>query len=177
MVALLFVCAIAIAAASIGYPSPQGVCSNCTCGVCKVFRREEQVLEERNVSCAEKERSIAVMGNAAEPNASTVSQLKCRAGDDTEIHPPEMCSPLEKDDITVILSDNISSSDNAQLLLITARTMISKYTSSKAIVADPDCLRKTTPACPPDHEDQTAFGRYFFSQLVVAAAPVMCDGV
>ena len=95
MLALLFVCAIAIAAASTGYPSSQGVCSNCTCGVCKVFRREEQVLEERNVSCADKERSIAVMSNAAEPNAPTVSQLKCPAGDDTGVHPPEMCSPLK----------------------------------------------------------------------------------
>ena len=44
MVALLFVCIVAIAAASIGYPSPQAVCSNCTCGVCKVFRSEEQDL-------------------------------------------------------------------------------------------------------------------------------------
>ena len=91
MVALLFVCAIAIAAASIGYPSPQDVCSNCTCGVCEVFRSEEQVLEERNGTCAEKERSIAVMSNAAtgsESNAPTGSQLKCRAGGDKGVHPP-----------------------------------------------------------------------------------------
>ena len=97
-VALLFVCIVAIAAASIGYPSPQGVCSNCTCGVCKVFRSEEQVLGERNGTCAEKERSIAVMSNAAtgsEPNTSSVSQLKCPAGDDTGVHPPELCSPLK----------------------------------------------------------------------------------
>ena len=173
MLALLFVCAIAIAAASIGYPSPQALCSNCTCGVCKVFRREEQVLEERNRTCAEKERSIAVMSNAAtgsEPNASSVSQLKCPAGDDTEIHPPEVCSPLEKDDITVILSDNISSSDNAQLLLRSARTLISKEISSNAIVANPDCVRKTAPACP---EDQTAFDRYFYASVMETVAPVV----
>ena len=174
MVALLYVCAIAIAAASIGYPSPHAVCSNCTCGACEVFRSEEQVLEERNGTCAEKERSIAVMSNAAEPNAPTVSQLKCAAGD--RVHPPEMCSPLKKDDITVILSDNISSSTNAQLLLMTARSMISKEMSSNAIVANPDCLRKTAPACP-DHEEQDAFNRHFYSAITVAAAPVMCDGV
>ena len=112
--ALLFVCVVAIAAASIGYPSPQGVCSNCTCGVCKVFRSEEQVPEARNVSCAEKERSIAVMSNAAtgrEPNATTVSQRKCTASDDNGVQPPAMCSSLKKEDITVILSDNISSSE------------------------------------------------------------------
>ena len=180
MVALLYVCAIAIAAASIGYPSPQAVCSNCTCGVCKVFRSEEQVLEERNGTCAEKERSIAVMSNAAEPNAPTGSQLKCTAGDDKGVHPPEMCSPPEKDDITVILSDNTSSPAYAELLLTTARSLLSKHASLNAIEAepesDPDCLPKTAPACP-DLEDQVAFARHFSVPMVVAFAPVMCDGV
>ena len=72
--------------------------------VCAKSSMEEQVLGARNVSCAEKERSIAVMSNAAEPNAPTVSQLKCSAGD--LVHPLR-CVPLKKDDITVILSDNI----------------------------------------------------------------------
>ena len=68
-VALLFVCAIAIAAASIGYPSEQDVCSNCTCGACQVFLREEreELLREEQVldGCAEKERFIAGTSNAA----------------------------------------------------------------------------------------------------------------
>ena len=59
---------------------------------------------------------------------------------------------------------------------MTARSMISKEMSSNAIVANPDCLRKTTPACP-DHEDKNAFDRYFVQQMIVAAAPVMCDSV
>ena len=81
------------------------------------LRARSRFWRRGNVSCAEKERSIAVISNAAtgsEPNAPTVSQLKCAAGD---APPPEMCSPLEKDDITVILSQNISSSDKVEKLL------------------------------------------------------------
>eukprot|EP00946_MAST-07B_sp_MAST-7B-sp1_P002756 g2756.t1 len=177
MAVLLFVCAIAIAAASIGYPSQQGVCSNCECGVCKVFRSEEQVLEEQNleeqvlkeriVPCAENVGSIAVISNAtngSEPNASTVIQRKCPTGDDKGVYPPKMCSPMEKDDITVILADEISSSEDAQLLLTIARSMFFTETlvnaetveTLNAIVADPNCRRNITPTCP-DHKSLADF--------------------
>ena len=86
MVALLFVCTIAIAAASIGYP--QAVCSNCTCGVCEVFHSEEQV-GARTVSCAEKRDHSSdehFSGQMPPLSANLIALLVSRP-------PPEMCSP------------------------------------------------------------------------------------
>ena len=87
-VALLLVCTVAIAAASIGYP--QGLCPvNCACGVCEGIGKEEHVSDEQNAAnmsvCAERERPLAVIRDAVtgnESNARTGSQRNCSAGND-----------------------------------------------------------------------------------------------
>ena len=100
MVALLFVCVVALAAASIGYPSPQAVCSNCTCGVCKVFRSEEQEIARVESMCAEKE----IVRNGNHSGNHSKGHNKCA---DSNLVTPEMCSPGQHQEI-VVVSDNIT---------------------------------------------------------------------
>ena len=147
---------------------------NCACGVCEASA--SRMSRKQKISqCVLRERSLAVIRDAVtgnESNARTGSQHRYPAGND---YPPNVL-PLEKNEIKVILSDGISSSENAQKMLETFKEFISKAASSSAIMADPDCLQKTAPACP-DHESQDAFDRYFFAPMAVAVFPVMCDGV